>query len=261
VSDILHIGQYQVMLDKRPLRTPNKAILQIPRSKRHLAAAIALEWEVLTSASQALRPHMIPLTSIASRAVTVEEEDRDSRNSIRAEIVENLLGYLDTDAVVCLAPETDHASSGPKSLREIQEASAVDIISFLTSTVWPGIHIELTSNDSIVPKKQSVATRDVIRGWMTGLNAYDLVGLERAVLATKSLLIASRLVASWSGRFKHVQTDEMPEFGIDEAAEAANHELQWQMQRWGEVEGAHDVADEDMKRQLGSVILLVSDAS
>lgn len=47
-------------------------------------------------------------------------------------------------------------------------------------------------------------------------------------------------------------------FGIEEAAKAASLEVAWQTGMWGEVEDTHDVEKEDLRRQLGSVILLVS---
>jgi ATP synthase F1 complex assembly factor 2 len=42
------------------------------------------------------------------------------------------------------------------------------------------------------------------------------------------------------------------------AAQAASLEVLHQTEQWGEVEDTHDVEKEDLRRQLGSVILLVS---
>jgi ATP synthase F1 complex assembly factor 2 len=46
-------------------------------------------------------------------------------------------------------------------------------------------------------------------------------------------------------------------FGIEEAAHASSLEVSWQTVQWGEVEDTHDVEKEDLKRQLGSAIILV----
>jgi ATP synthase F1 complex assembly factor 2 len=81
--------------------------------------------------------------------------------------------------------------------------------------------------------------------------------LERGILASKSLLVAVRLVAEWSENFRHVQRDGK-KFGLEEAAEASSLEVKWQTDMWGEVEDTHDVNKEDLKRQLGSVVILVS---
>jgi chaperone required for assembly of F1-ATPase len=47
-------------------------------------------------------------------------------------------------------------------------------------------------------------------------------------------------------------------FGVEEAARAASLEVDWQTGMWGEVEDTHDVDKEDVRRQFGSVVLLVS---
>ena len=35
-------------------------------------------------------------------------------------------------------------------------------------------------------------------------------------------------------------------------------EVEWQTKKWGEVEDTHDVEKEDLRRQLGSAVLLVA---
>jgi len=116
-----------------------------------------------------------------------------------------------------------------------------------------------------VPKKQPEMTKSIIKGWIMGLPAYELAALERGVLASKSLLVATRLAVEWSEEFRdlqHTGTEREGEgqtrFGIEEAAEACSTEVKWQTGMWGEVEDTHDVDKEDLRRQLGSVVLLVS---
>ena len=110
-----------------------------------------------------------------------------------------------------------------------------------------------------MPTPQPQVTKEIIKGWISGLQAFDLAGLERAVLATKSLLVAVRLLVEWSEAFHYLRKDGgvSLRFGIEEAAEASSIEVRWQTGMWGEVEDTHDVEKEDLKRQLGSVVLLV----
>jgi ATP synthase F1 complex assembly factor 2 len=113
--------------------------------------------------------------------------------------------------------------------------------------------------DSIMPVPQSQGTKDVLRGWMATLPAFEIAGLERAALASKSYPVAARLVVEWSENFRDLQPEDGPrDFGIEEAASASSLEVSWQTGRWGEVEDTHDVEKEDLRRQLGSVVLLVS---
>ena len=234
-----------------------------------------MEWDLLVSAAQALRSHLIPLTSIASRAQNLAIEDANpqqhapsSGTGTRYDIINTLLRYLDTDTLLCWAPPSPAGSSKPsevnaqgESLRDLQIRTAKPILSYLTQIVWPGVELNPTLDDgSILPTSQSPATRAVIKGWMAGLPAWELVGLERAVLAGKSLCVGVRLVCEWSEYLKmgNVGEEGGQRFGIEQAAEACSLEVRWQTGRWGEVEDSHDVEREDLRRQFGSVVLVVS---
>ncbi|THV48577.1 hypothetical protein BGAL_0240g00160 [Botrytis galanthina] len=259
----------QIFLDKRALRRPSKDILTVPHHKPHLASAIALEWDLLVSAQQALKTHLIPMTSLVNRALDIIDEEKEGGDLIRTHIVTTVMRYLDTDSLLCWAPEAPEDPPGyethvdrVESLRSIQRKSAEPIIQFLSEKVWPGVElIPVLDADSIVPKSQPQMTKDIIRGWVSGLPPFELAGLERGVLAGKSLLGAARLVVEWSAELAHLR-DEAAEkkFGVEEAAKAASLEVDWQTGMWGAVEDTHDVEREDIRRQLGSVVLLVSGA-
>lgn len=255
-----------MLLDKRPVRTPTKDILSIPPTKPHLAHAIALEWDVMASAQQALKNHLIPLTSLSARAADIVREDAQGDSTTRDQIIQTAMRYLDTDTLLCWEPEReDHALDRKndeeklESLREIQMKVAKDIMSFLSTKVWPGLEIvPILDTESILPLSQPQATKDSIRTWVSELSPHDLAGLERGILASKSLLVAVRLLVEWSENFRHLQRHETKKFGLEEAAEASSLEVKWQTDMWGEVEDTHDVDKEDLKRQLGSVVVLVS---
>lgn len=258
-------GGYHVLLDTRPVRTPTKDVLSIPSTKPQLAHAIALEWDVMTSARQALKSHMIPLTSLAARAADIDQEDAQGKTSTRERILNVTMRYLDTDTLLCWEPEeqeakeTKEGDQEAESLRQIQMKVAKDIIAYLSTKVWPGIEIKpVLDTNSILPESQPEATKDIIRNWVSGLPAHDLAAFERGVLASKSLLVATRLLVEWSENFRHLQRPDQGRFGIEEAAEASSLEVKWQTEMWGEVEDTHDVDKEDLRRQLGSVVVLVS---
>jgi ATP synthase F1 complex assembly factor 2 len=265
-------GHLVVNLDTRAVKHPStRAELRIPASKPHLATAIALEWDLLVTAQQALKNHLIPLTSLTSRAYDILLQDSgQQQGTARQDIVTSMMRYLDTDTLLCWAPATQTSQealqkadgSKPKeSLREVQMRMALPILSFLTTRVWPGIEINpVLDEESIVPTSQPEDTKAVIRGWMSGLGPYELAGLERAVLAGKSLCVAARLLAEWSENMSGLRhgLQKEPRFGVEQAAEVCSLEVSWQTGMWGEVEDTHDVDKEDVKRQFGSTILLVS---
>lgn len=270
-------NHHTIHLDKRPVRNPaTKALLHIPPSKPHLATAVALEWDLLISAQQALKQHLIPLTSIASRAEDLAIADHAAActsqpSRPRAEIVKMLMRYLDTDTLLCWAPaRSSHSSTllddaearspGP-TLRDLQMRTAQPIIGYLTTHVWPGVEIKPVLDDgSIVPGSQPAGTREVICGWIGGLPAWELAGLERAVLAGKSLCVGVRLLVEWSEEFAGLRggVGAGGRFGVEEAAVACSLEVAWQTRLYGEVEDTHDVERADVRRQLGSVVLVVS---
>lgn len=208
------------------------------------------------------------MTSIMSRAQDIVDAETNGDMRIREEIMKTMMRYLDTDTLLCWAPPgtsdspLDMAKStedSGKTLRDIQKEVAEQIISYLNTTVWPGVEIKPVLEDgTIMPSKQSDVTKNIISGWIYGLRPFDLAGLERAALATKSLLVGTRLLIEWSEDFRDVQRSAETRFGIEEAALAATVEVRWQTGVWGEVEDTHDVENEDIRRQLGSTILLVA---
>ncbi|KAF2673748.1 ATP12-domain-containing protein [Microthyrium microscopicum] len=250
-------GHYQIHLDARPVRDIEKTLIKVPRSKPHLATALALEWDMLTSAQQALKTHYIPLTSLVARALEIQAADGAGNAEPRASIVRMLIRYLTTDTLLCWAPEPVGVDVGHDNLRARQRALAEPIVAHLTGRMWPGVRLEPTLADSIVPKAQEQSSLDVVRGWLAGLPAWELAGVERAVLATKSLCVAARLVAEWSEELG-LGSSEGKKFGVEDAAIAVSAEVAWQTGQWGEVEDTHDVEKEDLRRQLGGVVLLVN---
>ncbi|KAL1894616.1 ATP synthase mitochondrial F1 complex assembly factor 2 [Ceratocystis pirilliformis] len=254
-------GLLQVFLDARPLRHPTtKEIVCLPRTKHALATALAIEWDQLSSAQDTTKSHLLPLTSLVCRALDIAADDACATPTIRPTALPLLLRYLDTDSVLCWAPEPEAALREPgASLREIQREAAKPLVSWLSQRVWPGARIEpVLDSDSIVPRRQDTATRALVQQWAQGLDAWDFAGLERAIISGKSFLVAARLVSEWSSSAGVLPDGEVQSFTADEAARVANIEVDWQTQRWGEVEDTHDVEKQDIRRHYGSVVLLVS---
>lgn len=257
----------EVHLDTRPLRHPEtKEIVRLPLSKPDLASALALEWDLLTSSQDAMRHHLIPLTSLVCRAIDIAANDASAvpeEKKIRTMIATVVLRYLDTDSLLCWAPppgEHDLRNDAGEGLRDVQKKIAEEMIGFLTTHVWPGVQLDpVLDGHSIVPQKQAPGVREIVQGWVLGLDEWEITGLERAVLAGKSLVAAARFVTEWSeGSVAKGHLNTGKKFGVEDAARATSLEVDWQTGQWGEVEDTHDVQKEDVRRQLGSVALLVS---
>ncbi|GAA5868918.1 hypothetical protein JCM3774_006790 [Rhodotorula dairenensis] len=218
-------GQIAVLLDHRTLKTPGGVPLTIPKERLPVALCIADEWENQTAV---LKPHTLPMTSIAARAL-----DGLTDANMRKDVVAYLLRYLDTDTV-CFH------ETFPDRLVKLQDAHWVPLIEWVQKTY--GVEIELY--DSILNTRQPDATVLKLGSIVSDFDHFKLAAFERAVLASKSYLIALGLVEGF--------------FSVDEAAKAAHVEVQSQIDRWGEVEDTHDVDHQDVRVRLGAAALLVA---
>ena len=288
----------QVFLDTRPLRhLSTKEIIQIPRSKRLLAHALAAEWDQLTSVRQATQGHRVPLTSLVCRALDLHAEVEKQQKSIADRkkgrrtqgdtVIENLLRYLDTDSLLCWMPakEVDvfAGNSAAKllastradvdgkpevTLRQMQEKTAGPILAYMKEHVWPGVVVEPVlggegQDNCLFPKPHPAETRAAVAAWLEALNGWDLAGIERATLSGKSLVVAARLVTGVSPTAMPASdkpkeaTLERAPLSVEDAFLATSMETAFQTAQWGEVEDTHDVEGADMRRHFGSVLLLV----
>ncbi|KAG1756483.1 uncharacterized protein EDB91DRAFT_1041414 [Suillus paluster] len=214
-----------VTLDMRALKTPSGNTLLLPRNKRLVATLIANEWE---NQETLLKPHALPMTSIASRAIDALQDEKTC-----SEVREALLNYLDTDTI-CFHHDD------PPQLVELQHKYWDPLLEWARSTF--GIDIQVF--DSILLHSQSPETRTKLNAVLTEMDPWELAAMERVTYLTKSFLIALALVK------KHLT--------VEEAALAAQVEVSSQIQRWGEVEDSHDVDFHDVRRQLGSAACLLT---
>ncbi|GAA5968029.1 hypothetical protein JCM11641_003706 [Rhodosporidiobolus odoratus] len=218
-------GNIAVLLDKRTLKTPGGVPLLVPKGRLPVALCIADEWE---NQKAVLKQHSLPMTSLAARAL-----DGLNEASLRKDVVAYLLRYLDTDTV-CFH------ESFPDRLVKLQDAHWKPLIAWVEETY--GVKINLY--EGILNTKQSDATILKLGTEVSGFDHFKLAAFERAVLASKSYLIALGLVEG------HLTADE--------AAKCAHVEVQSQIDRWGEVEDTHDVDHQDVRVRLGSAALLVA---
>ncbi|KZT11625.1 ATP12-domain-containing protein [Laetiporus sulphureus 93-53] len=216
---------YAVMLDKRPLRTPGGKHLQLPRNKRLAATLIAMEWE---NQEIVLKPHALPMTSIASRAIDAFS-DEQTRSEVRAQ----LLKYFETDTICFHQNE-------PTSLVNLQEMHWKPLLEWTQST----FNVDISTSDSFLLSPHPQETVKKLNEIMFNFDHWQMAAMERATYTSKSFLIALALV--------------MKRITVEQAAQAAHVEVNSQIEKWGEVEDSHDVDYHDIRRQLGSAACLIS---
>ncbi|CCG82962.1 Protein sco1 [Taphrina deformans PYCC 5710] len=236
---------YVVTLDKKALKTPSSAVLQIPSNKKTLATLIAAEWSQVSSAS--IRQHQLPLTSLAARAI----DHLDLHHRDRASTITTLLRYLDTDAVLI------HIKGSDK-FQKMQEEEWTPIRKWAETFFETKISF-LPAEAGIISHKQSPETRAAAMKWIETLDKWELAAFERSVYVTKSFLLSTLLVESQKqGLLSNGEKGKGGALGVEEIAQRASLEVRYQTDMWGEVEDTHDVDHEDIRRQLASAVLLIS---
>ncbi|EIW84993.1 ATP12-domain-containing protein [Coniophora puteana RWD-64-598 SS2] len=215
---------FTVTLDSRPIKTPAGNTLLLPTSKQLAASLIAFEWE---NQETVLKPHALPMTSIASRAI-----DFMSDKNTCAELRASLLDYLHTDTI-CFQ------NDDPPQLVELQTKYWDPLLDWARKT----FDIDLQVSSSILFSSQSEETARKLGEILAKMDPWELAVMERATYTTKSFIISLALIKG------HLTAEQ--------AALASQVEVASQIQRWGEVEDSHDVDFHDVRRQLGSAACLL----
>ncbi|KDN51535.1 hypothetical protein RSAG8_00080, partial [Rhizoctonia solani AG-8 WAC10335] len=130
--------------------------------------------------------------------------------------------------------------SHPPALVKLQEEHWNPLLKWAESTY----NIKINIFDSVLGNTQPKETKEVLMNEVNKLGQWEMAAFERAVLTTKSFIIALALV---KGRIN-----------VEQAAQAAHVEVVSQTQRWGEVEDTHDVDYHDIRRQMGSVACVLA---
>ncbi|CAG8549511.1 22609_t:CDS:2 [Cetraspora pellucida] len=233
VSVLSNKDMYQIALDQRPLKTPGGSPLVIPRSHKYLAMLIAGEWE---SQKALLKQHSLPLacksaildqiliTSLVARSIDAFEKDPLSRK----EAITRLIRYFDTDAVC-------YQETYPDILVDLQKQYWDPTVKWTQETY--GVEIKVTNG--IFGAQQPTETKNKLCAIVEEFDSLKLSAFERATMLTKSFLLGLGLVER--------------QLTVEFASKAAQVETISQTIRWGKLEGAHDVDNEYIKLQLGSV--------
>lgn len=103
--------------------------------------------------------------------------------------------------------------------------------------------VEIKTFDGILGATQSTDTLSALGARLALMDGWTLAAFERAVMTTKSFMIALMLVDG--------------HLSVEQASKAAEVEVASQIERWGEVEDTHDVDFQDVRRQLGSVAAML----
>ncbi|CAH1758323.1 3319_t:CDS:10 [Entrophospora sp. SA101] len=167
----------------------------------------------------------LALLIAVARAIDVFDKDVKEREKV----ITSLIKYLDTDTICYQEPF-------PESLVNLQKEHWDPLINWIQSTY----NIEIKSTHSIIGIKQPIQSKEKLHSIINKFDGLKLAAFERATIISKSFIIGLGLVER--------------KLSVEEAAKAARIETISQTMRWGQLENAHDIDNEDIKRQLGSAV-------
>lgn len=246
-----------VKLDDKIVKTPLGFDLKIPKSKKSLAYLLENEWKSLPSLQ--IRPYLVPLTSLTSRCIDLNEAQTSEDVEIKAKVGDLstvkslLLRYLDTDTMLVFSPTEDCDGELRKEQEKCYRPIIEDMEIFFTKFADDNKPVKLTfldcDKDGLIGNSQTEHTKKAVMNYLNSLNIWDLVALEKATLVGKSFLAGVTVLrnADYNDHFNVT---------IEELARLVTLETVLQTARWGEVEDTHDVDKVDIKRNLASAALL-----
>lgn len=186
-----------VLLDRKPVKTPMKAVLVL--ASVDLARAVAEEWQ---AQGERIDPASMPLTRLANTAI-------DRVIPGRARIVAEMLEFAGSDL-------TCYRAEAPPDLIERQTAAWNPVLDWAVAE----LDAVFVVTAGIVHRPQPEAALKAVEAHLQGLDPFVLTALYNLMTLTGSLLIAAMTVA---GRID-------PEV----AWRAAHTDEDFQIEQWGE---------------------------
>jgi len=190
-------GGFALLLDGRPVKTPAKAALDVPRPA--LAEAIAEEW---AAQGDQVDPRSMPLTGLANAAI-----DRVSPDP--AAFAAGLARYGESD-LIC------YRADGPERLVARQAERWDPFLAWARGRY----DVELKVVHGVMHRPQPAATVARLAQAVAARDAFALAGLSPLVTVSGSLVIALALAER--------------AFGLEEAWSASALDDEWQIEKWGE---------------------------
>ncbi|XP_077130450.1 ATP synthase mitochondrial F1 complex assembly factor 2 [Ranitomeya variabilis] len=214
-------GGFEVNLDRRKLRTPQGKIFTVPSEP--LAIAVATEWE---SQRDTIKFFTMHLTTLCNTAL-----DNPTHRS-KEQLIAASLKFLDTDTVCYRVEE-------PPALVELQTNEWDPVLKWAENRY----NVVIGSSTSIMGPVIPDETREVLHRHLASYNSWSLIGIEFMVSQLKSLILAMGLL----DRFMTVQ----------KAVLLSRLEEEYQIQRWGNVEWAHDYDLQELQARTAAGTLFV----
>jgi len=214
--------QFEVLLDKRKLKTPKGSPLIL--NSEPLALVIAQEWD---SQKETLDiPHM---RVSGLTFTTIDNPNHETPETLTDKIIE----YLDTDTLLYMAPT-------PKELHDLEQEKWLPIINWANEKHELALRPSYSLTELVEIPKES---RAKIYRHFFAMGFPALNGILYGVDSIKSVLL---MLACLQFRLS-----------AEEAAKLANLEIDYQLSIYQKVEGHHDVQECETLSRLSACLLYI----
>jgi len=216
-ATVEQVGQsrWRVAIDGRPVKTPKGAALELPSAL--LAEGLAEEWR---AQGEHVRPQDMPLNTIGCTAVDLIRPRTEA-------CVGRLMPFLATDT---LCFEEADGMLAERQRDEWQPARSWFEGHF-------GVKLGVARGAGLAVPDHPSETIGAIEEDLLARDEWELSAIEVATETAKSLIVATALI-------------ERPDLAAEDALRWALLEEHFQIEKWGMVEGEHDVSHSESLRWL-----------
>ncbi|XP_030067018.1 ATP synthase mitochondrial F1 complex assembly factor 2 [Microcaecilia unicolor] len=214
-------GGFEINLDRKKLKTPQGKLFTVPSEP--LAIAVATEWD---SQRDSIKSYTMHLTTLCNTALD-NPTQRNKEQFIRA-----ALKFLDTDTVCYRVEE-------PPGLVELQTNEWDPVINWAEKRY----DVSIGSSTSIMGPHIPAETKEAFMKHLASYNMWALLGLEYIIVQLKSMVLTMGLVDRY--------------LTVERAVLLSRLEEEYQIQRWGKVEWAHDYDLQELRSRTAAGTLFV----
>lgn len=214
-------GGFEINLDHRKLKTPQNKTFTVP--SKTLALAVATEWD---SQQDTIKFFTMHLTTLCNTAL-----DNPSQRS-KEQLIRAAVKFLETDTICYRVEE-------PPALVELQKNEWDPVIAWAEKRY----NVVIGSSTSILGPNIPQGTKDTFISHLASYNTWALHGLEYMITQLKSLILSMGLLD------KHLT--------VEQAVLLSRLEEEYQIQRWGAVEWAHDYDVYELRARTAAATLFV----
>lgn len=214
-------GGFEINLDHRKLKTPQAKLFTVPSEA--LAIAVATEW---ASQQDTIKFYTMHLTTLCNTSL-----DNPTQRS-KDQLIRAAVKFLDTDTICYRVEE-------PETLVELQKNEWDPIIEWAEKRY----DVEIGSSTSIMGPNIPARTREVLTSHLASYNMWALQGIEFVVTQLKSMVLTLALIDL------HLT--------VEQAVLLSRLEEEYQIQKWGNVEWAHDYELQELRARTAAGTLFV----